>query len=959
MGWCRYSVVVSFIGLVASLFFPAAVNAEGFTYEFEGPVRLQQALANASDQSTLMSIHWPSARLIQLNKQQQVEQCKRELLANLDELRSYLMSRRESDKAQSVQNLYGQISRWQLGFQPVNTVSLELARQDIDYNPLLPEGRYKLVLSDRPDTASFYGLLKSPGVYPLVPSATAAEWLDELEDTGGISNGANRELAYVVREGKPQEVHWSYFKQSDVEVVPGDKVYLGFEPNALPPKFKSINDDVLSLMKHIVHDNSLKQSLNIKNERPEDIAATPLNHWSRLDLSPSYSNYGSVGLMQNPTARMAKEGELAVSYSDMQEYYRYTVNLQLLPWLETTAFYTRIPNRLYSNNPDFSGDSIYTDKGFDVKARLWKESYWLPELSVGLKDVAGTGLFDAEYIVGSKRFGPIDVSLGLGWGRLGTYGDYSNPLCDISKDYCDRTDSSTGQGGEFKPEDWFTGRAALFGGIEYQTPWEPLTLKAEYEGNDYSRDNAGVVIKPDSRWNFGVNYKLTDWFDIQLGYERGDTLTLNFSLRTNFNELSQIKITEDKVQPQPNNVSDVASVDWKKVGERLYKQGAFSGTRFAGNNEEVTVYGYSYRFRDIDEAYDRTARVLADELPPSVKEYHLVDLAIFDPNVDATVNSVDFKRRIAHLELDKKPSETEDLFKRQQAKLMPEEGSDQWLYNPERNFSTSYGLKPFLTQDYGNPENFITYQLGAYAFARRWFTSNLELFGEVGINIANNYDDFNFLSGWSDLPQVRTHARQYITNDVWLDSAQATYHQRLDDNWFAVAYAGYLERMFGGIGGEVMYREIDSPWAFGLNVNRVRQRNFTGGTGFRDYEVTTGFASVYYQMPWLSNSHVRLDVGQFLAGDKGVNVTFEKKFDSGVIAGAYAAFTDVSAEQYGEGSFTKGFYISIPFDLMSVRHTRERVGFSWMPLTRDGGQMLNRRVQLYGYTDLRSPYFNE
>ena len=56
----------------------------------------------------------------------------------------------------------------------------------------------------------------------------------------------------------------------------------------------------------------------------------------------------------------------------------------------------------YSSVDAFSGDQTYKDKAFDVKLRLWEESYWMPQVSVGAKDIGGTGLFDAEYIVASK-----------------------------------------------------------------------------------------------------------------------------------------------------------------------------------------------------------------------------------------------------------------------------------------------------------------------------------------------------------------------------------------------------------------------------------------------------------------------------------------------------------------------------------------------------------------------------
>lgn len=66
-----------------------------------------------------------------------------------------------------------------------------------------------------------------------------------------------------------------------------------------------------------------------------------------------------------------------------------------------------------------SGDQTYKDKAFDLKLRLWEESYWLPQVAVGARDIGGTGLFDAEYLVASKARGPFDFTLGFGLGIFG------------------------------------------------------------------------------------------------------------------------------------------------------------------------------------------------------------------------------------------------------------------------------------------------------------------------------------------------------------------------------------------------------------------------------------------------------------------------------------------------------------------------------------------------------------
>ena len=64
--------------------------------------------------------------------------------------------------------------------------------------------------------------------------------------------------------------------------------------------------------------------------------------------------------------------------------------------------------------------------------RLLREKHWSPDIAVGVRDILGSGIWEGEYIVASKNIGPMDVSLGLGWGlstpggclglaRLGTF----------------------------------------------------------------------------------------------------------------------------------------------------------------------------------------------------------------------------------------------------------------------------------------------------------------------------------------------------------------------------------------------------------------------------------------------------------------------------------------------------------------------------------------------------------
>lgn len=57
---------------------------------------------------------------------------------------------------------------------------------------------------------------------------------------------------------------------------------------------------------------------------------------------PSQSDFGGVGLLQTPTARMAREGEMSLNYRDNDQYRYYSASVQLFPRLETTLRYTDV-----------------------------------------------------------------------------------------------------------------------------------------------------------------------------------------------------------------------------------------------------------------------------------------------------------------------------------------------------------------------------------------------------------------------------------------------------------------------------------------------------------------------------------------------------------------------------------------------------------------------------------------
>jgi hypothetical protein len=661
---------------------------------------------------------------------------------------------------------------------------------------------------------------------------------------------------------------------------------------------------------------------------------------------------GGAGLIQTPTARMAKEGSFTFNYNDINEYRFWSASLQLLPWLESTVRYTDVRTQLYSPFEGFSGDQTLKDKGIDVKFRLLEESYYLPDVSIGFMDIGGTGFFSSEFINFSKAAGPFDFHLGIGMGYLGAGGNITNPLCEIKDTFCERPGGFGGRGGKIDYNEFFKGPASVFGGVEYRTPIEGLTFKLEYDGNDYINDRAGV-LEQESKWNIGTNYSYENW-NFNLSYQRGNTLGFGLSYNFNFHTVRQIKIDRP---PRPiveaTPAQSMATLNRQRLYTDLANEGSFLINATHQHDNEMIFYGTQLGYRDHDEATQRVGRILASELPESINTYKIVENVGHTPILETSINAKEFKVAAKYERLETDITQT---YTRQEPTQNTLDN-----YQPKSLSGPFSSVEAFWIQTFGNPEDFYLYQGGAFVNGGYAFNPNFSVRGGVKVTLIENFDKFNFLvdSQTSPLPRVRTFVREYVTrSNVTMENAYVHWFDRIAENTFAQVYAGYLETMFGGVGAEILYRPVDSSLSFGLDLNYVKQRDFDSNTAFFDYTAVTGHASVYWQPEFLTDIQLTISAGQFLAKDKGVNIDFAKRFDSGIVVGAYAAFTDVSAEDYGEGSFTKGFYISRPFDMFSFAPAKGRGNIPWIPIGRDGGQMLKKPTELRGLTEIRSPFYD-
>ena len=61
------------------------------------------------------------------------------------------------------------------------------------------------------------------------------------------------------------------------------------------------------------------------------------------------------------------------------------------------------------------------------------EGTYFPAISLGLRDFIGTGWYSSEYIVATKNAGNLEITAGLGYGRIAGRNSFPNPLSLLKK----------------------------------------------------------------------------------------------------------------------------------------------------------------------------------------------------------------------------------------------------------------------------------------------------------------------------------------------------------------------------------------------------------------------------------------------------------------------------------------------------------------------------------------------
>lgn len=1000
----------------------------GQTISINSPQRLSEVISQRSldvpfGDNRLEGLMWTTSAEMQVQQAQKFE-----LLHQLDKLKT--------SNARFPNVLSGMVQLEKLIVQLPVTGRVLLPQQDPRWLEVHPSKNPILTYQDSlsiPSKSRWVTIIRDDGRICQLPfrNKVSAQHYTTLCDN---KDDAVSSWAWVIQpDGSFQKVgllSWNEGLQNSPE--PGSWIWAPSSPkvfrqtiDALPWTTKRhFTEDFSNLLANFLATQGPSDAKKINDVIRADrtIVDSPLmllqsQSYQPTEIFPVASDWGSIGLIQTPTARMLPAGSALINYTHVTPYTNYNFLLQPFDGLETTFRYTTVGNIAYGSS-DFSGNQSYLDKSIDFKLRLLEENATLPQLAVGIRDVTGTGLFSGEYLVANKRYNNFDFSLGLAWGYMGNRGNLKNPISLLSSGFSTRPTPDVGQGGNFSFGTYFHGPTALIGGIQYQSPIQGLQFKLELDGNNYQREPFGEAFTQRLPINFGAVYRW-DNASLSVGLERGNTAMISVSFFDNLSKLSTPKISEPaKVPvsyqrlspPQGKRNIDAWQVDqtvlassvssptkYEVVSSQLSNSDSLYATnKSQGSNTTEHLFNINHTKDDIqsqsawllksietiddrwivtldqvdgvymNDRINRVIRVLHRDAPSSVTTFEIRyqnrDLNLIKQVVNRQAWMLNEQQYLPpsyllmsspqvqeYSGLEIPNFATNSVQSSSEASALSGASDNFISTEPKSPWSGSTGIG--YQQNLGGPNGYLfaisgVASVDVHLWDGAWVKSALSL------RLLDNYDNYTY-DAPSNLPRVRTSIREYQTTArLTLPTMQATQVFKLGDSHYFSAYAGMLEMMFGGIGGEWLYRPLNSSVALGLDINQVRQRDFDQRFTFLDYQVLTGHLTAYWQTGW-QDVLVKSSIGQYLAGDRGMTLDVSRAFANGVRMGAYATKTNVSAADFGEGSFDKGIYVSIPFDAFFSKHTAETANLLWSPLIRDGGAKLNRQYPLYDLTKMR------
>ena len=660
---------------------------------------------------------------------------------------------------------------------------------------------------------------------------------------------------------------------------------------------------------------------------------------------PAIGMFGTPALIDMPTGESAPDGQFSVSSSYFAGINRNTITFQISPRLSGSFRYASHQGPGVSN----------FDRSFDIRYQLMFESRYRPAIAIGLRDFIGTGWYAAEYVAATKTLSPaLKLTGGIGWGRLGSYNGFANPLSRLFGAGFDTRPAGFGLGGVPLYGNWFRGPAAFFGGLEWRTPLRGLTATLEYSSDAYVRETvSSSFFARRSPFNLGLTYTFRNANQISAYYLYGNVIALSGSMVTNPRKppnagslgAAPVPVLR-RPDDSPRSTGWTAQPDGAAIlRDNLALLLAEDGQKldaFRVSARRAEVWFVNRRHGAVPQAIGRVARALTRILPASVETLVIVPVQNGLPLLKVTLSRSDVEA------LEFAPDGAAGILERAVI-ADPGPRPERAAYAPGRYAKFSWAVEPYTAISLFDPDRPVRIDFGLRARAAWEPRPGLILSGALTKRVIGNLNTVTRPSN-SVIRHVRSDYGLYDNaGDPAIAHLTAEYFFKPRRNLYGRVTFGYLEKMYAGLSAEMLWKPVDSRLALGAELNLVRQRAFNQLLGLQSYSVVMGQASAYWD---IGNGYsAQLDVGRYLAGDYGATVTLDRVFDNGWKVGAYFTLTTVSFADFGEGSFDKGLRFTIPVAWMTGRPTTRKNTLIITPITRDGGARLEVRNRLYGLVE--------
>jgi hypothetical protein len=554
------------------------------------------------------------------------------------------------------------------------------------------------------------------------------------------------------------------------------------------------------------------------------------------------------------------------------------------------------------------------------------------------------------------EFDNLKTSFGIGWGKFAAFNSFDNPLSFLNADLKYRPDKSKNQNsvGMATYDQWFRGNASIFGGFEYKFyRIKGLKFKAEYDPfnyldfSAYNRNDALTSLRgKDGNLNIGLNYSVNKFLTIESSYIKGNTINLSFSYSINFNKNKKKNNFSPKIEGESkskdSNFNESKTSFYRSLLENLNNNKLFLQTATLDDSGKLDVSISTSNHRNAIRSSSYAAYI-SNSVAKSTN-LELSSINVSQVNAGVQLNNISFIP--AHL--DDNNNTPKELIIRNT--ILNSGETDSYLTNefqPIINFPIIFSsTSPAIISHVGNPEKFYFGGVNLQNVTEIQFSRNLLLSSELNLRLYDNFKDT--ISGpGSKMEHVRTDVMDYLKEDSpYISRMQLDYIWSPHKDIYAKISGGLYEQMFGGFGGEILYKPFNKHFDIGVELFYVKQRSYDQRFSFKKYSTTTGHVNLGYK--FAAGIETNLSFGRYLAKDDGYTLDIGRRTQSGFKAGIYFTKTNISSELFGEGSFDKGFYFQVPLDLFFNDYNGNYSSFKISPLTRDGGAKLIHAKDLKG-----------